>query len=202
MNVVAAGGHNLLRSALCALLASEDDIAVAAQAAEIGQVTELACRHRPDVVLLHLERTDLAAVHTVLALRADCPGTRIIAMTPFEDRAFLRALQRAGAQRCLSSRITYTELAAAVRGETRDRSAVSPLLALLTPREAEIMRLVARALSNRQIGRRLEITEDTVKRHLYNVFKKLDVGSRLEAVNRLYGGRSMTARTEATHPAA
>ncbi|MDN3260897.1 response regulator transcription factor [Streptomyces sp. CSDS2] len=202
MDVVVAGGHTLLLSALCALLAREGDIRVVGQTAEVGQVMDLARAHHPDVVLLHLERMDLAAVHTVLELRSRCAGTRVIVMTGFEDAAFLRALVRAGAQRCLSSKVTYSALVAAVQGEERDRSAASSLLVTLTPRESEIMRYVARALSNRQIGRRLEITEDTVKRHLYNVFKKLGVGSRLEAVNRLYGGRTVSAVAEASHGAA
>lgn len=89
---------------------------------------------------------------------------------------------------------TYGALIGAVRGDVHEATRNPGLLNVLARREAEILGFVAQALANRQIGRRLAITENTVKRHLPKAFKKLDVGSRLQAVNRLHGG---TARTVA-----
>lgn len=197
VRVVIAGGHTLLRSTLCTLLAHEDDLTVVGQPSDSDTAVELVRRSRPDVVLLDLERADPEAVRTVARLRAAGPRTRVIVMTRRTDTAFLTALARAGAHQYVLRATTYGALIGAVRGDVHDGTPAPGLLDVLTPREAEIMGFVAQALSNRQISRRLAITEDTVKRHLHNAFKKLDVGSRLQAVNRLYGGMTRAVTGEA-----
>ncbi|MET7570705.1 response regulator transcription factor [Streptomyces sp. NPDC005492] len=196
---IAVGGHALLRGALCTLLAHEEDLVVIGQVPDGEAALELVGRSRPDAVLLDVERTGPETVRTVMRMRDSSPSTRLIAMTRCAEPSFLRALTRAGAYRCLTKETTYSVLVGALRGEAQESASVSGPLAGLTQREAEIMGFVAQALSNRQISRKLAITEDTVKRHLHNAFKKLGARSRLEAVQRLYGGLTQSSRPTVPH---
>ncbi|WP_018544631.1 LuxR C-terminal-related transcriptional regulator [Streptomyces sp. LaPpAH-108] len=192
---IAVGGHALLRGALCTLLAHEEDLVAIGQVPDGEAAVELVDHRRPDVVLLDVERPGTETVRLVMRMRDSSPSTRIIAMTRCVELSFLRALARAGVYRCLSKETTYSVLISALRGEAQERASVAVPLAGLTPREAEIMGFVAQALSNRQISRKLAIAEDTVKRHLHNAFKKLNARSRLEAVQRLYGGLTQSGQS-------
>ncbi|TGA95338.1 response regulator transcription factor [Streptomyces sp. MZ04] len=198
IRVLATDDRTLLRNALCLLLAREVDLTVVGRATDAGSAVALAATHRPDVVVLDVEMMGPDVVACVARLKAACPRTRVIVLAAPGDFTSARAVRAAGAA-CLPRKSTYDVLVRAIRGEAAaldaapgnpgpTRTLIERPADLLTPREAEIMACVAQAMSNRQIGRRLTITEDTVKRHLRNVFRKLNVGSRIEAVNRLYGG--------------
>ncbi|WP_255955392.1 LuxR C-terminal-related transcriptional regulator [Streptomyces odontomachi] len=201
MRVLVADGHHLLRDALCVLLAREKDLVTVEQAPDGDTAIALTRTCRPDVVLLDLKTPGPGPVATVVEIKAAHPNVRVIALASHEDQTLRRWVIEAGAEQYLSKESSYDALVCAIRGgrsrpadtlnrTSLPRSPLGDLATVLTPREAEIMVYVAQALSNRQIGRLLSIAEDTVKRHLRNVFKKLNVGSRVEAVNLLFGGTS------------
>lgn len=198
IRLLATDDGTLLRNALSLLLEREPDLTVVGLAPDGDRAVEIARTHRPNVAVLDVEMPGFDAAALVGRLKAACPPTKVIVLSSPGDFASARAVRAEGAA-CLPKTTTYDVLVRTIRGEVTSMGA-SPGVPgprrsrsrrpadLLTPREAEIMACVAQAMSNRQIGRRLAITEDTVKRHLRNAFRKLHVGSRIEAVNTLYGG--------------
>lgn len=205
IRVLVVDDCTLRRDALCVLLARETGVSVIGCVARDGVVSMHARACGPDIVLLDVGKKTAAEVRAaVTRLRSTCPAVRVVATSGPADRAHARTIRASGVDACLSGatydtlvrliRSTAAAVAPAPTAPTAQQGADCPPgrnvgpVELLTSREAEVMAHVARALSNRQIGNLLGITEDTVKRHLRNAFRKLNAGSRIEAVNRLYGG--------------
>ncbi|MEU1288835.1 response regulator transcription factor [Kitasatospora sp. NPDC005856] len=206
VRVLAADDHVLLRTALCNLLTRESDITVVGEAGDGPMTVQQAIELRPDVILLDLEMPGPGPIETVRQLRTAVPDTRVVVLTMHDDGDLVHALLSEGAFGYLHKSATREVLLAAVRsavagGTTlftpqRTTAPRPPLPAdqpdaqnLLTSRELEVLTCVAEAMSNRQIGRRLGITEGTVKRHLRNIFAKLEATTRLDAVNKAQSAR-------------
>ncbi|MFD6530645.1 response regulator [Streptomyces sp. NPDC060184] len=197
VRILAADDHRLLREALCDMLRQEAGFTVVAQAGDGPSTVNEAARTRPDVILLDAEMPGCGPVATVRALRAQRPCSKIIVLTMHEPRGLVSDMLTAGAHAYLHKSVSRTVLVSTIHRQLHTggtapsagspRPAAAPEESPLTTREDEVMALVAQALSNRQIGKRLGITEGTVKRHLRNVFAKLGVNSRIEAVNALFG---------------
>jgi DNA-binding NarL/FixJ family response regulator len=201
VRVLVADDQAVIRDGLALLLSTAPDLDVVGVAADGVEAVELALRVRPDVVLLDLRMPNLDGAGATAALAAQAPGVRVLILTTYaDDEAVLPAL-RAGAAGYLTKDTTGEALFAAIRDVAAGRTVLDAavqarLVALLrepvaspistadespgdlTPREIDVVRLVAEGLSNRQIARRLFVGEATVKTHLNHVLSKLDVEGR------------------------
>jgi DNA-binding NarL/FixJ family response regulator len=184
----------MVRAGLATLLDATDDIVVVGQAGD-GQAAVEAARHTlPDVVLMDLSMPVLDGVAATRQVLADRPEVKVVVLTSFSDRDRVTEALSAGAIGYLLKDCDPAELLAAVRSAAAGHVPLDPRVARvllptgesrpqdnLSPREIEVLRLVAQGLANKQIGRRLGITERTVKAHLGRVFRVLDVADRTSA---------------------
>jgi DNA-binding NarL/FixJ family response regulator len=191
--------HPVVRAGLVALLDAAPDIQVVGTATSGEDAVEQAARLRPDVVLMDLRMAGIDGDEATALIVAARPETRVIILTTYEnDDAILRAIS-AGASGYLLKAAPEDELLAGIRavaaGEVALAPSVSRLLVqraaapaapapALSPRELDVLRLVAGGLSNRAIGERLFVGEATVKTHLLHAFAKLGVDDRTRAVTR------------------
>jgi len=192
IRVLVADDHLILRLGLVTLISGEPDMQVVAEASSGQQVIELFRTHRPDVTLMDLRMPGLGGVEAIAAICRTDPEARIIVLTIHKgDEAVYQAL-RAGARGYLLKDVPCEEILAAIRAVHEGRRCIPPVIAArmaerilhseLTPREIDVLKLIARGLSNRQIGERLGISEATVKNHVVSLLGKLGVQDRTHAV--------------------
>ncbi len=192
IKILIADDHPVVREGLTAMIQRQPDMHVVAEAENGRQATELALLHKPDVVLMDLRMPEMGGVEVTATLRQRLPRCRVIVLTTYDgDQDIVRALQ-AGARAYLLKDVFRADLLAAIRavhgGESRIPAAVAQRLAEhivnpgLTPRELEVLRLMAGGHSNREIARTLFVTESTIKGHVNNIFSKLGVRHRTHAV--------------------
>jgi DNA-binding NarL/FixJ family response regulator len=192
IRVLLVDDHPVVRSGLAGLLASEPDIEVVGEAGDGETGVALALDLRPDLVLMDL-RMPLLDGADATARITTAGGPRVLVLTTYDtDGDILRAVE-AGATGYLLKDTPREQLVAAVRAAARGETVLAPPLAAklmrrvrggdqLTPRETEVLELVAQGLSNGEIARELFIGEATVKSHLLRVFDKLGVSDRTAAV--------------------
>ena len=197
IRILLVDDHPVVRHGLRGMLESEPDLTVVGEASSGDEGVRRAAELRPDLVLMDLRMPDGDGVQATGRILAQTPGVRVVVLTTYEsDRDILRAIE-AGAGGFLLKDATPAELAEAVRAAARGETVLAPSVAsalvrqvrspappALSAREAEVLRLVARGLTNADIGRELFITEATVKTHLLRAFAKLDVADRTAAVTR------------------
>jgi DNA-binding NarL/FixJ family response regulator len=198
LRVMVADDHTLLRDGLRELLTTDPVFVVVADAATGPDVIARAGEHRPDLLLLDVQMPGPGAKAVVEQVRRVSPDTKIIILTMHDDPALVRQLLDSGASAYLLKTIARAELLAAVHAVTRSPDNVvlsvsrrtigslerdpDPAPSPLSPRELDVLRGVARALSNAQLAGELYITESTVKRHLTNIYAKLGASSRVDAL--------------------
>ena len=193
----------MVRTGVRAILAAAEDIAVVAEAADGRQALELARAHRPDVVLLDIRMPVLDGLDAVSALRREFPHVAVVMLTTFSESEYVaRALDSGAAGFLLKSGDPY-ELMAAIRaayggaaylspqiahrviqqvtGQAGRRTVATDRIAVLTPREREVLALVGAGLSNAEIARRLYLVEGTVKAYVSAVLSRLEVRNRVQA---------------------
>ena len=184
------------------MLSTDEGIEVVGEAADGREAVDLARKHGPDAVVLDVEMPVMSgqvALRKLLDLR---PPPKVVIVTVFADESHVRELLALGASAYLSKNASMRDLISTVRsvvieereGQNEDdvilfvpRTAFdkdAPEESRLSGREAEVLMLVARALSNREIAESLHLSETTVKRHLSNVYKKLGVSTRAEAARK------------------
>ncbi|MGW0856750.1 LuxR C-terminal-related transcriptional regulator [Streptomyces sp. NPDC002690] len=199
IRVALVDAHRLFRDGLRSILSAEDDFRVVAEGVP-DEAVDLAAHCRPDVIVMDVHRASISPVATIRQILGATPDTRVVVLSGMADNALILNLANAGAAAYLTKNIGSRELCSELRQVVSDsrmfalrmpRTAVIPpgcggglCQADLTGRELEILRLVSVAMTNSQIATKLFVSEATVKRHLTNVFAKLTVRSRLEAVNR------------------
>jgi DNA-binding NarL/FixJ family response regulator len=196
IHLVLAEDHPVVRLGLERLLANESDIEVVGAAANGFEAVELAGRLRPDVVLMDLSMPGMGGVEATRAIVAAHDGTvNVVVLTSFAGREDILAALDAGASGYMLKDAEPEELLAAVRAAARGEAPLAPKAARevlaarveqrpteeLSPREQDVLRLVARGLPNKRIARELEISEKTVKAHLTNVFQRIGVTDRTQA---------------------
>jgi two-component system NarL family response regulator len=184
--------HSAFRRGLISLIESEPGMSVVAQTGDGSEVPALYQRFKPDVVLMDLRLPGLSGVEAIIAVRKDFPQARFVVITTYDtDEDIYRAIQ-AGAQTYLLKDMSDEELLSMIRavhaGEARLPSNVAGLLAQrmkreeLTRREMEVLELLVKGRSNKEIGDVLGLTEAAVKFRLKGLFVKLGVQDRTEAV--------------------
>lgn len=201
VRVLLVDDHTLFRSGVRALLARQTGIEVVGEADSGAEGVKLATIVQPDVVLLDLNMPGLSGVETLQLLLQDTPQRAVVMLTVSEDADDLAMALRAGARGYLLKNIDAAFLVTAIQraaaGESVMREAMTTKLmqqfragaatpppsdeARLTPREREILACLARGESNKEIARRLDLAESTVKIHVQNILKKLGLSSRVQA---------------------
>ncbi|MFE2145278.1 response regulator [Streptomyces sp. NPDC059456] len=195
IRLLLADDHPVVRAGLRAVLDTEPDFTVVAEAATAERAVELAASEPVDVVLMDLQfGTGLHGSAATAAITARPGAPRVLVLTTYDTDADILAAVEAGASGYLLKDAPPEELAAAVRTAAAGQSALAPAVALrlmdrmrtpaesLTKRELEVLQLVADGLSNQQISKELFLSQATVKSHLVHVYAKLGVDSRTSAV--------------------
>jgi len=206
--VLIVDDHPVVRQGLRTLLELQDDLEIAGEAADGAEAVELVRGRPPDVVLMDLVMPGLDGIDATRAIRATSPATRVIVLTSFaEDDKIFPAI-KAGAAGYLLKDARTQELADAIRRVHAGEALLHPKVAarlmqevsggqaaeastaaeLLTERELDVLRLLARGLSNKLIARELFVAEKTVKTHVSNILAKLHLTDRTQAA--LYAVRS------------
>jgi DNA-binding NarL/FixJ family response regulator len=195
--VLIVDDHPVVRAGLTGMLAAEPDLDVVAEAADGAEAVRLALELGPDVVLMDLRMAGMDGVEATARLAAEAPAIKVLILTTYDTDADIVRAVEAGATGYLLKDTPRAELAEAVRLAARGETVLAPAVAAklvnrmrqpapppLTPREREVLALVARGLANAEIGRELFISEATVKTHLVRVFGKLGVDDRTAAVTK------------------
>jgi two-component system nitrate/nitrite response regulator NarL len=195
--------HNLFRSGVKALLARQPDFEVVGEAADGLEGLKRSKELKPDVVLLDLNMPGISGLEAVQLLREELPRTEILMLTVSEDAEDLMNALRAGARGYLLKNIDTEFLIDAVRRAARGEAVMSPQMTSklveglqggarhgsdavagghpISPREREILACLARGASNKEIARDLDLAESTVKIHVQNILRKLNLSSRVQA---------------------
>jgi len=197
ISVLVVDDHSMVRAGLKQLLASASDVEVVGLAANGAEAVELAEHLHPDVVLMDLQMPVMDGVGATAALREAHPEIAVVIVTSFSDRDRIVGAIDAGAVGYLLKDASPDEILAGVRAAARGESPLHPRAARellsaraeapsqgnveLTARETEVLGLVRAGLSNKQIARRLGITERTVKAHLTSCFQRIGVQDRTQA---------------------
>ena len=195
IRVLLVDDHAMVRAGLAGLIAGADDLEVVGEASDGAMAVRLAEELRPDVVLMDLSMPVMDGVAATIAVRRVSPDAQVVVLTSFSDDARVRQALAAGASGYLLKDSDPGVLLAAVRSAALGDAPLDPKVArilltamrveqptsVLSGREREVLALVAKGLANKQIGRRLGITERTVKAHLGNVFKTIGVADRTSA---------------------
>jgi two-component system NarL family response regulator len=191
IRVLIADDHFVVRAGLSTVINSEPDMTVVAEAMNGKQAVDLHRQHRPDVVLMDLRMPEMNGVDAISAIQRESPDSRIIVLTTYDgDEDIYRALQ-AGARGYILKDMVGDELLDAIRavhaGQRRIPASVAARLAErmprseLTPRELEVLQLIVKGKSNKEIAAELFVTEGTVKVHVNNLLSKLGVSDRTQA---------------------
>jgi DNA-binding NarL/FixJ family response regulator len=197
VRVVLADDHTMFREGMASILASRGDVEVVGHGPHGRDAVDLVERHRPDVVITQIEHHPKRAEEILSAMRSASPNSRIVVLTMFDNLHYVRTLTRLGIDAYVHKSSSVDELLATVSTLSRDPEGDNVVVSMprgslerlgdghesaLSDRELEVLVLVARGLSNRQVATQLHISEATVKRHLANIYEKVGVGSRSDAV--------------------
>jgi DNA-binding NarL/FixJ family response regulator len=203
IRVAVVDDQELFRRGLTMLLGVEEDIEVVGEAGDGVAATELAATAVPDIVLMDVRMPKRSGIEACVSIKEVAPSAKIIMLTVSDEEADLYDAVKNGASGYLLKDSSIDEVAQAIRVVADGQSLISPSMAVklldefkqmtrsdrqqvptprLTDRELEVLRLVAQGLNNREIAKRLFISENTVKNHVRNILEKLQLHSRMEAV--------------------
>jgi len=202
IRVLIVDDHTLFRSGIKSLLQRQEDFEVVDEAGDGLEGVKRAHALRPDVVLMDLHMPGMSGREAVKLITEEVPGAHVLMLTVSEDAEDLMDTLRAGASGYLLKNIETETLIDSIRRAARGESVVSPQMTAkliegvraphkvigagadkdkLSPREREILACLARGESNKEIARALDLAESTVKIHIQNIFKKLNLTSRVQA---------------------
>ncbi|MGC9398429.1 MAG: response regulator [Anaerolineae bacterium] len=201
ITVVIVDDHPVVREGLCAVLETAADVTVAATGSDGTDALRLVTRHRPDVLVLDVNLPDLSGVEVTRRLRAEANGPAVLILTVHDDRQTVFDLLESGADGYVLKDEAPEMLVKAVRAAARGESWLSPAVASqlvhrvarrepassdplpvpLTPREMEVLCLLAQGLDNAAIAERLVVTKRTIQNHVSTIYGKLGVDSRTQA---------------------
>ncbi|MDQ4504622.1 response regulator transcription factor [Sinomonas sp. ASV322] len=201
IRIVVADDHPIVRAGIVSLLDAADDLEVVGEAADGGEAVELAATVRPDLVLMDLRMPGLDGAAATARLAAEGNPAKVLVLTTYDTDEHIVSAIEAGASGYLLKAAPQEEILAGIRAVAAGETVLAPSVAAqlvrrvradsastappaLSPRELDVLRLVAAGSSNPDIARTLFIGEATVKTHLAHIFDKLGVGDRTRAVTR------------------
>ncbi len=204
IKVLVVDDHVIVRDGLAQVLASASDIELVGTASNGVEALVAVVEHMPDVVLMDLSMPEMDGVEATRHIAADHAGVRVLVLTSFSDQSRIMDALSAGAEGYLLKHSEPQEIVAAIRSVYEGGSPLDPKAArvllesrrtkqveiALTDREREVLLLVREGLANKQIARRLAISERTVKAHLTSVFQRLGVSDRTQAA--LWAEKNLT----------
>jgi two-component system, NarL family, response regulator LiaR len=208
IRILLADDHVMLRQGTAELLRREEDIEVVGEAVNGEEAVALANLTQPDIVVMDIRMPVLSGIEATRIIRESLPQVQVLVLTAHDDDQYIFSLLQAGASGYLLKTAPVSELVKAIRQVQAGESPLDPAIArkvvvrmsgssptgpapaeddgppldALTPRELEVLQLLAQGLSNRNIGEALFISDRTVQAHLTSIFAKTQVSSRLEAV--------------------
>ena len=201
IRVILADDHAVVRKGIRGFLEVPGDITVVAEAANGDEALALVREHRPDVAVLDIQMPCRTGLEVTRVVRAERLPVGVLILTAYDDDPFVMTALRAGANGYVLKTAEPEDIVAAVHAVHEGQSALDPALLQkvmaylsgaslsatvesLSPREIEVLRLAAQGFTNKAIGVQLSISDRTVQGHLTNIFGKLDVASRTEAVTK------------------
>ncbi len=199
---VIADDHEMLRYGVRRLLEDASDFAVVGEAGDAAGALKLVLEHRPDLVLLDISMPGMSPFGAGRLIEEHCPGTRIVYLTMHEDREYVQQALRSGASGYLLKDTPAPLLLRALREVHRGERSMSPQIetnfkddatqrnqvvrpvrrSMLTPREREVMKLLAEGHTVKQAAAALEISVKTVEAHKFNLMRKLDIHNKAQLV--------------------
>jgi DNA-binding NarL/FixJ family response regulator len=205
--VLLVDDHALFREGVAEIFAADEELQVVGEASNGEEAVELARREKPDVVLLDVEMPGMGAEETLRGIVRASPSTKVIVLTMHDESHLVGNLMALGARAYVVKSATKDELLSTVRIVDRNPDRVVLSVSretlerlegrqkeVLSARELEVLSLAAKGLSNIQIASRLYISEGTVKRHLTNIYAKLGVVSRVDAINKATAAGLITVK--------
>jgi DNA-binding NarL/FixJ family response regulator len=192
IRVLTVDDHPLLREGIAVLIDTQDDMQLIGEASNGREALEQFRNHRPDITLMDLQMPEVSGIDAISAIRGEFPDARIIVLTTHAgDFQVSRAL-KAGARAYLLKGLVRGELLETIRAVHAGQKRLSAEIAVeiaehstddvLTPREIDVLRLIAKGNANKEIARGLSLSEETVKVHVKNILAKLGVNDRTHAV--------------------
>jgi DNA-binding NarL/FixJ family response regulator len=203
IRVLIADDHAILRDGVRALLALSEDITVVGEAANGQQAIDLARSLAPDVILMDIAMPGLGGLEATLEIRKDNPQAKILVLTQYEDREYIRRFLKAGVSGYVLKKAAASELTSAIRAVSRGGLVLDPDIAreamrehdgsaapgraadpyeTLTDREKQVLKLVAEGHSNKEVAELLEISVKTAMSHREHIMQKLDLHSRTDLI--------------------
>ena len=192
IRVLSVDDHPLLRDGIAALIGNQSDMELVAEAPNGREALEQFRRYRPDITLMDLQMPEMNGIDAISAIRGEFPEARIIVLTTYAGDVQITRALKAGARAYLLKGLLRKELLETIRavhaGHKRLSSEAAAEVAehavdeLLTPREIDVLRLVAAGNANKAVAAQLLLTEETVKSHVRNILAKLGANDRTHAV--------------------
>ena len=203
IRILIADDHAFVREGTRRILEQEPDLEVVAEAGDGEEAVKLACDLKPDVALLDVAMPRIDGIEATRRIKAQCPAVAVLVLSAYDDDQFIFGLLEAGAAGYLLKSVRGQEIVDAIRAVHAGESVLHPSVArkvlnrfagvsgkprerksldLLTEREMDVLKLVTKGLSNKDIADGLCLSVRTVQGHLANIFNKLRVSSRTEAV--------------------
>jgi two-component system, NarL family, response regulator len=192
IRVLSVDDHPLLREGVAALLAGQSDMKLVAEASNGREAIDQFRRHRPDVTLMDMQMPEMNGVDAMIAIREEFPSARIVVLTTYVGDSLVSRALKAGARAYLLKSLLRKELPETIRLVHAGQKRIAPTVAMelaehatddaLSPREVEVLRLIAGGNANKMIASQFSITEETVKGHVKNILAKLAANDRTHAV--------------------
>ena len=192
IRILTVDDHPMLREGIAAVLASEQDMILVAEASNGREAVEQFRTHHPDVTLMDVQMPEVNGIDAIVKIREEFPNARIIVLTTYTGDAQAARAFKAGASGYMLKNMVRKELIDTIRtvhaGKKRIPAEIAVEIAqhhsddALTEREIEVLREVAAGNSNKMVGQRLNISEETVKAHMKSILSKLGANDRTHAV--------------------